>query len=159
MLKYSIKKKSLFFEAMDSMRHRAPLQQQQMPSMPQIRSVATLPADKMASEFMSKHEFNKWFVDTIDGKFRIGELVTANHVPVKPGQPPFFWYEINYLEETYSTARYHDYVKEPIVVHTEVMPRSTPRTYRKFAPTTLRHLTKEELQLVYLQNTQPQGSA
>jgi hypothetical protein len=127
--------------------------------MPVVRSVATLPQDTLTSSQWSKLEYNKWYADNVQNKYKIGDLLTSGHVPVKLGIAPFFWFEVTYLEETYSTAKFHDYIKEPTVIHTEVMPRTKPRTYRKHCPASLRHLTMEEKQLVYLQNTEPQGSA
>lgn len=155
MLKYSIRKpsKGIFMDAMDKLAER----RQAQGSYPRPAILAPRkPDDRMANEFMTKLGFNQWFMEKVHNKYHTGELYTSNHVPVKPGLAPNYWFEITYLEETYATAKWHDYVKEPLVIHTEVMPRSKPRTYRKHCPATLRKLTEEEAQIVYLQNTAAQ---
>lgn len=162
MLTYTTKKKSkgIFMDAMDKLQAKKAANASVVaPFRPVLDSPKLPPTEVYCSAEWSKLEFNKWFADNVEGKFKIGELYTANHLPVKVGAGPQWWYEVTYLEETYNTAKFHAFVKEPLVIHSEVFPRTKPRTYRKHAPATLRPLTMEEKQLVYLQNTTPQGTA
>ena len=103
----------------------------------------------------TKVQFIKWFEENVKGKFNEGDLVTRiEYAPyTNPNIIPYY-FEVLYVNELYSSIEYNQVCQEPSCLHV----KGRSGDILKRCPSELRHLTEEELQIVYLQNTQAQGS-
>ena len=100
----------------------------------------------------SKLDFNDWFTQNVQNKFAVGDLICYLHIPVRPNVIPFYW-KIEYINELFNVAKYDCVLKEPNVLHCKGMNDSW--IYK--CPSAVRKLTKEEMELVNLQNSKPLG--
>jgi hypothetical protein len=140
MLKFSIKKKPQFLQAMDSLTEK-------------WKGRQTL-LDREIPMPWGKVEFIKWFEDHVRGKFKEGDLVTWKRTPETHNHAPYHM-KVVYVNEFHHTAKYNTFQNEPEVIHVQGM--SNVITHR--CPSELRQLSTEEKALVNLQNLKAQGTA
>lgn len=149
MLKYSIKQKGTFLTAMGEVGERwrnARGQWQRPPEVvrPPIQT-NLMPWDKVS--------FSKWFDNNVQGKFKVGDLVTRIEVQPNTTHTPVYYFEVAYLNELYYTCAWNNLLNEPSCIH--IRGRSGETLHR--SPKELRQLTVEEVALVNLQNIEAQG--
>lgn len=102
---------------------------------------------------MDKITYSRW-IEEQKKKFKVGEQVTLAMVaPVKDRLP--WLLRISYIEEDHNHVYWDVSADDPACI---TLTTPTGVTNHK-APSTLRHLTPEEIELVKLSNTQSLGTA
>jgi hypothetical protein len=103
---------------------------------------------------MGKLEFDRWLDTNVRNKFKVGDRVCMNVMPILPNNVPYF-YTVSFINELWYNAKWDSLAGEPSVVACDFPQGGT--TTR--APSTLRLLTEEENKLANLRDTKAQGSA
>lgn len=102
----------------------------------------------------SKERYAAWIENVVKTKFKKGDLVTFASCPPMPNVLPFNM-EITYLHEMHHYVEYDEQLLEPRAITC----RTLASTYEFKCPSTLRLLTKEELDLVNLSNKKAYGNS
>lgn len=104
---------------------------------------------------MGKMEFSKWLEKNVCSTYVKGDRLTFATTPTIPNQAPPVVYELIYINELWYNNEWDDVVKEPACLSV----RSINGVVLSKCPSIMRKLTEEELNLVNLSNTPPQGNA
>ncbi len=145
MLTYSIKVKGFIDRTIDAYRGRNVI------ALRSPSAARSLPFEVFVP--WTKLQFTIW-IEGIKSTHKIGDLVTLKQIPFIPNKAPFYW-KITYINELFADCGFDKDVREPICLtliteHNIVVSK---------CPGVLRKLTPEEIELVNLSNTKPQGSA
>lgn len=101
-----------------------------------------------------KIKYARW-VESVKKSFHVGQLVTNKAIHTIPGKVPYHFRVVS-ISEVMQQVRWDQVAWEPKAVTVQF---KSGGIIDNKAPSTLRPLTKEECDLVALQNTEPQGCA
>lgn len=97
------------------------------------------------------------FITEIGRHFKVGDLLAFAYTPPAAGTlPPY--YRLQYLEELWYKVQFDLAIASPKCLHVENLEFKVGAAFT-VAPSRMRHLTPEELELVNLKNSPPQGTA
>lgn len=149
MLQYSIKHKpaaSIFMTAMESLRAKRELQQQQSPQQqsrpPMLNGPFIIPVP------WSKEQFNR-FVSSVCADFEVLDLVCPIHEKEDVRPIPLNVWELAFINEIYKGTMFDSKIEEPIIF--TLRNRETGELFNR-CPRTVRKLTPEEMNNVNAQN-------
>lgn len=102
-----------------------------------------------------KLRYSGWLTGVMQ-EFKVGDMVTLKLSPPQQGRIPYLM-KVIYIEEMHNLVEWDKVKNLPCALRLQSALR--PQISFNRVPDEIRKLTYEELQLVRLQNTQPQGHA
>ena len=101
---------------------------------------------------MDKISYSKW-IDDVKQMWDVGDLVTLKDISYTPHCLPLY-YRITYIDELCHNVPYDAKTNEPMALTC----RTSTNIHVCKAPSTMRLLNKEEVELVTLSNKKPVGT-
>lgn len=120
---------------------------------PQLQHRTPIVLSHQTIQRMGKIEYSKW-IENQKKLFAVGDLVTLSIIKPQPNVCPWVL-KITFIDEDHNQCGW-DHISFQPAAFTVVTPSGV---YNHRAPSTLRKLTPEEIDLALLQDQQPLGTA